>query len=125
MTSLLDKDKSCEPPVEKKCKEPALKAIEIEEKKKAEKEPECVEPQPPEVRDKVLFDPNSPDPINRERAKCLEDCKVEPIYTLWKACDRRVTKKLLYTAETCHEETIDLMEALDKCVRDTGFLQLE
>lgn len=38
-------------------------------------------------------------------------------------CTNRVSRKAHYTAETCHEETVDLMEAIDKCVKDKAFVK--
>lgn len=49
MSSLIDKDKSCEPSEGKKCKERKKHSEEVQRK-------DCVEPQPPPVVDKVLFD---------------------------------------------------------------------
>ncbi|XP_050554095.1 uncharacterized protein LOC118270224 [Spodoptera frugiperda] len=72
-----------------------------------------------------LFDSSSTDPVVRERGLCIENCcKTRPYVVALEECTKRVIKKASYTAETCHCEIIDLMEALDRCVKSKAFLEL-
>ncbi|XP_032523217.1 cytochrome b-c1 complex subunit 6, mitochondrial-like [Danaus plexippus] len=72
-----------------------------------------------------LFDKNSPDQLTKQRAICMErDCQSKKMYELLKACEKRVTSKT-YTAETCSQEVIDLLEALDHCVGDKAFKEFK
>ncbi|CAG5014120.1 unnamed protein product [Parnassius apollo] len=69
----------------------------------------------------LMFDPNSGDQIIKERGICLqEDCNAKRMYEVFKECESRVKGKP-YTAETCEEEIVDLMEALDRCVGHKAF----
>ncbi|CAH1641449.1 unnamed protein product [Spodoptera littoralis] len=73
-----------------------------------------------------LFDSSSPDPLTRERGLCIENCcKTRPFVVALQDCTKRVTKKAAYTAETCHDEILELMEALDKCTKNKAFLELQ
>ncbi|KAF9413475.1 hypothetical protein HW555_008313 [Spodoptera exigua] len=56
--------------------------------------------------------------LYKQAAVCLQqDCNTRPFLLALQECTKRVTKKAAYTAETCHFETVDLMEALDRCVK--------
>ncbi|CAH2059238.1 unnamed protein product, partial [Iphiclides podalirius] len=50
----------------------------------------------------------------------LDNCEVRRAYEVFQRCEERVKGKS-YTAETCEEEIIDLMESLDHCVADKAF----
>ncbi|CAG9118897.1 unnamed protein product [Plutella xylostella] len=77
------------------------------------------------AEDKVMFDPDSEDQLEKERAVCLEkDCHVHKFFLKLQECEKRV-KSRTNTAETCAEETSDLMEAVDHCVGATAFKQLQ
>ncbi|XP_045780546.1 cytochrome b-c1 complex subunit 6, mitochondrial-like isoform X2 [Maniola jurtina] len=70
------------------------------------------------------FDKDSPDPLVMERGKCLEkNSKVQKMAGVLQACEQRVTSKS-YTAETCSQEVVDLMEALDHCVGSKAFVKM-
>ncbi|KPJ03815.1 putative small nuclear ribonucleoprotein Sm D2 [Papilio xuthus] len=52
------------------------------------------------------------------KKKCnTYDCAVKRLYDVFQQCEKRVKSKE-YTAETCEEEIIDLMEGIDSCVDD-------
>ncbi|XP_014364596.2 uncharacterized protein LOC106715757 [Papilio machaon] len=73
------------------------------------------------MEEKPMFDPNSADPLTKERGICLQyDCAVKRLYEVFTQCEKRVKSKD-YTAETCEEEIIDLMEGIDNCVEDRAF----
>ncbi|XP_013142118.1 PREDICTED: uncharacterized protein LOC106106125 [Papilio polytes] len=73
------------------------------------------------MEEKPLFDSNSTDQLTKERGICLQyDCAVKKLYEVFAQCEKRVKSKE-YTAETCEEEIIDLMEELDQCVDDKAF----
>ncbi|XP_047036267.1 uncharacterized protein LOC124642015 [Helicoverpa zea] len=75
--------------------------------------------------DVKMFDSESKDQLTRERGLCLEkDCATRPFFLALRECARRVAKKAAYTAETCHQETVELMEAIDRCVKDKAFVKL-
>ncbi|XP_034837314.1 cytochrome b-c1 complex subunit 6, mitochondrial-like isoform X2 [Maniola hyperantus] len=70
------------------------------------------------------FDKDSPDPLTMERGKCLErNSKVQKMADVLHACEQRVTSKS-YTAESCSQEVVDLMEALDHCVGSRAFAKI-
>ncbi|XP_052744912.1 cytochrome b-c1 complex subunit 6, mitochondrial-like [Bicyclus anynana] len=69
----------------------------------------------------TAFNQDSPDNLVKQRWKCLQNNeKVKKMQGLLKSCDARVKSKS-YTAETCSQEVIDLMEALDHCVGNSAF----
>ncbi|CAB3227740.1 unnamed protein product [Arctia plantaginis] len=71
-----------------------------------------------------MFDKESTDQLTRERGICLAtDCNVRKYFLELRECTRRVTKKP-FTAETCHQETVDLIEALDKCISNKAFMKI-
>ncbi|XP_068625666.1 cytochrome b-c1 complex subunit 6, mitochondrial-like [Battus philenor] len=73
------------------------------------------------MTDEYMFDPNSADQLTKERGDCLQyDCGIKKIYEQFQRCENRVKGKS-YTAETCEEELIDLMVALDHCVAEKAF----
>ncbi|XP_072934193.1 cytochrome b-c1 complex subunit 6, mitochondrial-like [Epargyreus clarus] len=64
------------------------------------------------------------DPLARERGICLEkDCKVKKFYKVLQTCQDRVQSRS-QTAETCHQEVMDLMGAVDHCVGAKAFKDL-
>ncbi|CAG4973760.1 unnamed protein product [Colias eurytheme] len=71
------------------------------------------------------YDENSPDQLTKARGICMQkDHHVKKILITLKSCEDRIASKS-YTAETCHQETMDLMEALDHCVGDSAFLRIK
>ncbi|KAI5645584.1 ubiquinol-cytochrome C reductase hinge protein domain-containing protein [Phthorimaea operculella] len=69
-----------------------------------------------------MFDSESNDQLTKERGRCLEkSCDVRKYFLELRECTKRVRRKIKYTAETCHQETVDLMESLDRCVHDKAF----
>ncbi|XP_039760863.1 cytochrome b-c1 complex subunit 6, mitochondrial-like [Pararge aegeria] len=67
------------------------------------------------------FDKDSADPLAQERGKCLEKSeKVQKLVGVLHACEQRVQSKS-YTAETCSQEVVDLLQALDHCVGPKAF----
>ncbi|XP_041985467.1 uncharacterized protein LOC121737819 [Aricia agestis] len=71
-----------------------------------------------------IFDEDSADPLTQLRVDCLENStQVRQMYEAFQECEERVTSKS-YTAETCEQEVVDLMQALDKCVGKRLFQQL-
>ncbi|XP_063541838.1 cytochrome b-c1 complex subunit 6, mitochondrial-like [Cydia strobilella] len=72
-----------------------------------------------------LWSAEANDQLVRERGKCLtQNHHVQVIFKELEECQKRVKGKD-YTAETCHQEMKDLMEAVDHCVGDKAFLLLK
>ncbi|RVE44052.1 hypothetical protein evm_011289 [Chilo suppressalis] len=70
-----------------------------------------------------MFDPHSKDQLEKERGICMEgNCSVRKYFVELKECQERIKKKP-YTAENCHQETVDLIEAIDVCVADKAFVK--
>ncbi|XP_048001496.1 cytochrome b-c1 complex subunit 6, mitochondrial-like [Leguminivora glycinivorella] len=85
------------------------------DKEEAEEEEEKLE----------LWSADANDQLVRERGKCLaHDHHVAVVFKELEDCQKRVKGKS-YTAETCHQEMKDLMEAVDHCVGDKAFLLLK
>ncbi|XP_075986829.1 cytochrome b-c1 complex subunit 6, mitochondrial-like [Anticarsia gemmatalis] len=80
-----------------------------------------------EIKEKIsvrMYDSGSADPLTHERGVCLEnDCHVRKYFLILKECTHRVTSKD-YTLETCHQETVDMMQAIDHCVADKAFAKI-
>ncbi|XP_052751302.1 uncharacterized protein LOC116412815 isoform X2 [Galleria mellonella] len=69
------------------------------------------------------MDIHSTDQLTRERGICIErDCDVRNYFMALKQCQKRIAAKP-YTAETCHQETVDLIESIDRCVADKAFVK--
>ncbi|XP_028028092.1 uncharacterized protein LOC114241464 [Bombyx mandarina] len=51
-----------------------------------------------------------------------KNCDVRRVFMTLKECQKRIKSKT-YTAETCHQETVDLIEAIDHCVGDKAFIK--
>ncbi|XP_060806922.1 uncharacterized protein LOC106133037 isoform X2 [Amyelois transitella] len=65
----------------------------------------------------------SDDQLTKERGICMEtNCDVRKYFNVLRECQKRLEKKP-YTAETCHQETVDLIEAIDHCVADKAFVK--
>ncbi|XP_063629870.1 cytochrome b-c1 complex subunit 6, mitochondrial-like [Cydia splendana] len=72
-----------------------------------------------------LWSAEADDPLVRERGKCIEqNHHVQVLFKELEDCQERVKSKD-YTAETCHQEMKDLIEAVDHCVGDKAFLLLK
>ncbi|XP_049880475.1 uncharacterized protein LOC126376964 [Pectinophora gossypiella] len=72
-----------------------------------------------------MFDSEADDQMTKERGRCLEkDCTVRKYFLELRECTKRVERKIRYTAETCHQETVDLMEALDHCAAEIAFSKI-
>ncbi|CAH4035287.1 cytochrome b-c1 complex subunit 6, mitochondrial-like [Pieris brassicae] len=70
------------------------------------------------------YDPTSDDQLTKERGMCVEgDHHVKKAVEILEKCENRVKSKA-YTAETCHQEAMDFMEALDHCVGEKAFKRL-
>ncbi|KAG6451235.1 uncharacterized protein LOC115444262 [Manduca sexta] len=70
-----------------------------------------------------MYNPKAVDQLTKQRGICMsKDCDVRKVYILLRDCQHRVKSKP-YTAETCHQETVDLLEALDRCVADKAFVK--
>ncbi|XP_053619685.1 uncharacterized protein LOC128680504 [Plodia interpunctella] len=70
-----------------------------------------------------MFDSKSDDQLTRERGICMDtNCDVRKYFNILRECQKRLENKP-YTAETCHQETVDLIEAIDHCVADKAFVK--
>ncbi|KAL0811473.1 hypothetical protein ABMA28_009871 [Loxostege sticticalis] len=70
-----------------------------------------------------MFDSHANDQLTSQRGICMEkDCNTRKAFLELRECQNRIAKKP-YTAENCHQETVDLIEAIDHCVADKAFVK--
>merc|ERR1712226_177694 len=64
------------------------------------------------------------DPVDEIRENCNHSNDVGKLKSVLEACTERVSSKN-ETTETCHEEVIDYIHALDTCVSKSLFTKLK
>ncbi|OWR54963.1 cytochrome b-c1 complex subunit 6, mitochondrial [Danaus plexippus] len=64
------------------------------------------------------------DPQQALRDECSQKQEAQSFWTKYQECNNRVNSKS-NTAETCEEELIDYVHALDKCVNKDLFKRLK